>query len=68
MTLPTKSELLSMDYSFGGEPFAIVVAKDSITLDGMDVADGAQPAGWGAAGGGGGPPPSSARPQVFTVC
>lgn len=36
MALPTKANLQTMDYSYLGEPFCYVPAKDSISLDGMD--------------------------------
>jgi len=36
MSLPTRDNLLSMDYTFLGEPFVSVPSKDSIDLTTMD--------------------------------
>ena len=46
MALPTKANLQTMDYSYLGEPFCYVPAKQSITLDGMDYSYLAEPF-WG---------------------
>lgn len=43
MTLPTKTDLLVMQYAFQGQPFVDVPAKDSITLTAMEYAFQAQP-------------------------
>lgn len=43
MTLPTKTDLLTMQYAFQAQPFVDVPAKDSITLTAMEYAFQAQP-------------------------
>jgi len=41
--LPTKADLVTMDYSFQGQPFVELPSKDSVTLITMDYAFQAQP-------------------------
>ena len=36
MTLPTKTDLQTMDYSYGGVPFVSVATKAGIDLDTLD--------------------------------
>jgi len=43
MALPTKSDLLKMDYAFQGQPFVEVPAKSGINLATMDYVFQAQP-------------------------
>ena len=63
MSLPTKTDLLAMDFVFGCHPFVQVVSKSSVTLDGMDIAEDAHPMGWAALS----PSTAVTRPQVFTT-
>ncbi len=43
MSLPTKDNILTMDYAFNGQPFVYVPAKDTIYLTTMDYAFNGQP-------------------------
>ena len=43
MSLPTPTQLMTMDYSFGGEPFVDVPAGAGTNLKSMDYAFEAQP-------------------------
>jgi hypothetical protein len=43
MALPTKTDLLTMDYSYQGQPFVDVPAQDSIVLSTMDYTYQGQP-------------------------
>jgi hypothetical protein len=36
MALPTRDNLLTMDFSYMGEPFVQVAAKSSVDTDGLD--------------------------------
>ena len=47
MALPTKTNLETMDYSYGGVPFVSVATKSGIDLDTMDYSFGGVPF-WGA--------------------
>lgn len=46
MALPTRTQIVTMDYAFNGEPFVQVAAKSGIDLDGIDYAYQAEPF-WG---------------------
>ena len=46
MALPTKTNLETMDYSYGGVPFVSVATKSGIDLDTMDYSFGGVPF-WG---------------------
>ncbi len=54
MALPTKTDLQTMDYSYGGVPFVSVAAKSGIDLDTLDYSYGGVPF-WGLEVSGGGP-------------
>ena len=47
MTLPTKTNLETMDYSYGGVPFVSVATKSGITFGGMEYSFFGAPF-WGA--------------------
>lgn len=51
MTLPTKTNLETMDYSYGGVPFVSVATKAGIDLDTLDYSYAGVPF-WGVSGGG----------------
>ena len=55
MTLPTKTNLETMDYSYGGVPFVSVATKAGIDLDTLDYSYGGVPF-WGLEVSGGGTP------------
>lgn len=67
MALPTKPELLALDFSSDGQPFVNVASKETLDLMGLNFAIDAQP--FVAVGGGtpAPPSPSSTRPLCF-VC
>lgn len=46
MSLPTREQVLTLDYTLHGQPFASVAAKSSIDLDGLDYVLDGQPF-WG---------------------
>ena len=54
MALPTKTNLETMDYSYGGVPFVSVAAKSGIDLDTLDYSYAGVPF-WGLEVSGGGP-------------
>jgi hypothetical protein len=54
MTLPTKTNLETMDYSYGGVPFVSVATKAGIDLDTLDYSYAGVPF-WGLEVSGGGP-------------
>ena len=43
MSLPSRDNILTMDYSFQAQPYVQVPAKSSITLGGIDYSFQAQP-------------------------
>ena len=64
MSLPTKSDLQTMDWSFRGQPFVRVPANDSIDTDTLDWSFRGQPY-WCISGEGGEPPQPPSR--IYTV-
>lgn len=60
MSLPTKSDLQTMDWSFRGQPFVRVPANDSIDTDTLDWSFRGQPY-WCISGEGGEPPTGAVR-------
>jgi len=46
MSLPSRDNILTMDYSFQAQPYVQVASKNSIDLDGLDYIFQAQPF-WG---------------------
>jgi len=66
MALPTVDDLLTLDYAHNGVPLVQVASKPGIDFQGMDLADNAQPMGWGAFNAA--PPPSGgASLQIFVI-
>ena len=57
MALPTKTNLETMDYSYGGVPFVSVATKAGIDLDTLDYSYAGVPF-WGLEEAGGDPPSS----------
>ena len=60
MTLPTKTNLETMDYSYGGVPFVSVATKAGIDLDTLDYSYAGVPY-WCISGGAPTPPTGAVR-------
>jgi len=46
MALPTRTNLLTLDYSENGSPFCNIASKSGISLDGLDYSENGSPF-WG---------------------
>jgi hypothetical protein len=64
MTLPTKTNLETMDYSYGGVPFVSVATKAGIDLDTLDYSYAGVPF-WGAEEGGTPPEPPTGAVKIM---
>lgn len=64
MAQPTKTDLQTMDYAYGGVPFVQTAAKTGIDLDTLDYAYGGVPF-WAVAAGGTPPPPTGITKQFM---
>ena len=64
MTLPTKTNLETMDYSYGGVPFVSVATKAGIDLDTLDYSYAGVPF-WGLEVSGGEEPPPAGVTKQF---
>ena len=57
MSLPTRDNVLTLDYSGDGSPFCLIAAKSGIELDSLDYSGDGSPW-WGLEVSGGEPPPT----------
>jgi hypothetical protein len=64
MTLPTKTNLETMDYSYGGVPFVSVATKAGIDLDTLDYSYAGVPF-WAVMPSGEEPPPPTGLSKQF---
>ena len=67
MTLPTKTNLETMDYSYGGVPFVSVATKAGIDLDTLDYSYAGVPF-WGLEVSGGGTPSAGSVRILPMLC
>jgi hypothetical protein len=66
MSLPTKTDLQTLDYAHNGQPSVIIAASSGIDFFTLDIAHEGQPVG-GGAGGGAPPSASGSTLQIFVV-